>query len=100
MNWRASENRLRIRPVFTALMRKSEQLLGDGRAAETFDDFFSEDARAFFDRGLVERQQVTLTHDYATVDDYCFHVRRFGGVHQIGIEIGRASCRERVYSSV
>ena len=52
--------------------------------------------------GAAERRQAQqrLAHDQAFADEVAFWEERLGGLADAVAPIGRASCRERVFSSV
>ena len=54
---------------------------------DTADDPLAIAARICFDRFFVQCQKPPVTHNDAPFDDHSAHVRGFGGVNQIGIDV-------------
>ena len=55
--------------------------------SQAFDDFFAVDVCVYFYSILVERKQVFVEHDDATVDDNGANIGRFGRVNERRIDV-------------
>src|ERR1044072_1380671 len=57
------------------------------RTGQALDYSFTKDTRAFLDGSLIERQQAPVAHNDLSVNNHRLHVRSFGRIHEIRIDI-------------